>query len=121
MHFALSVMASSQSAFNCVNDCSRARISSKVPKLLKSVANAVASEATTKRLTPEVFAQYPISEMLRQPDVWLENLGRITHPMIRREGADYYKPISWDDAFELIGGELRALSSPNEAIFYTSG
>src|ERR1700683_1612366 len=42
-------------------------------------AKAVAAEATTKRLTPEVFAQHSISEMLTKTDVWLEGLGRITH------------------------------------------
>ena len=41
--------------------------------------------------------------------------------MIRRKGADHYEPISWDDAFELIGRELRSLASPDEAAFYTSG
>jgi len=32
-----------------------------------------------------------------------------------------YLPISWEDAFALIGRELRALNSPDEAEFYTSG
>ena len=32
-----------------------------------------------------------------------------------------YEPISWDDAFALIGRELNALASPDEAFFYTSG
>ena len=30
-------------------------------------------------------------------------------------------PISWDDAFALVGDELQALDSPDEASFYTSG
>ncbi|OZB86496.1 MAG: formate dehydrogenase, partial [Microbacterium sp. 14-71-5] len=34
---------------------------------------------------------------------------------------DRYVPISWDDAFALIGEELRGLASPDEASFYTSG
>ncbi|HZK82777.1 MAG TPA: FdhF/YdeP family oxidoreductase, partial [Humisphaera sp.] len=34
---------------------------------------------------------------------------------------DHYVPISWESAFELIGQELNALASPNEASFYTSG
>ncbi len=84
-------------------------------------AKAVASEATTKRLTPEVFAKHPISEMLHHPDAWFEDLGRITHPMIRRKNSDHYEAISWTDAFGLIGEELRALASPDEAAFYTSG
>ncbi|HEY7116249.1 MAG TPA: FdhF/YdeP family oxidoreductase, partial [Tepidisphaeraceae bacterium] len=84
-------------------------------------AKAVASEATTRRLTPDVFARHAISEMRQRPDVWLEELGRITHPMIRRKNSDHYEPIAWDDAFELIGTELRSLASADEASFYTSG
>ena len=41
--------------------------------------------------------------------------------MVLRKGATHYEPIAWDDAFSLIAEELHALSSPNEAIFYTSG
>ena len=41
--------------------------------------------------------------------------------MVLREGATHYEPIDWDDAFAMIGGRLRGLASPDEAIFYTSG
>jgi molybdopterin-dependent oxidoreductase alpha subunit len=41
--------------------------------------------------------------------------------MIRRNGADHYEPIAWQDAFDLIGRELNALGSPDQASFYTSG
>ena len=92
-----------------------------IAEFCENGAKAAASEATTKRLTPEVFAQHRISEMLRQPDVWFETLGRITHPMIRQRGADLYEPISWDAAFATIAEELHALNSADEACFYTSG
>lgn len=92
-----------------------------VAEFCENGAKAVASEATKKRLTPEIFARHSISEMLNQPDVWLEEQGRITRPMIRKKGSDYYEPISCGDAFELIGRELRSLDSPDEAVFYTSG
>ena len=42
-------------------------------------------------------------------------------PCSAAKAADHYEPISWDDAFALIGRELRALASPDEASFYTSG
>lgn len=93
----------------------------KTAEFCENGAKAVASEATTKRLTPEVFANHRISEMLEKPDVWLEEQGRIAHPMVRRSGSDHYEPISWDGAFGLIGRELSALGSPDEASFYTSG
>jgi hypothetical protein len=35
--------------------------------------------------------------------------------------SDHYVPIAWEEAFVLIGGELRALESPDQAEFYTSG
>ena len=47
--------------------------------------------------------------------------GRLTEPMVYDAATDHYVPISWDDAFELAGGVLRGLDSPNEAAFYTSG
>jgi len=62
----------------------------KTAEFCENGAKAVASEATTKRLTPEVFAQHPIPELIKQSDVHFEELGRITHPMLRRKGSDYY-------------------------------
>ena len=93
----------------------------KTAEFCENGAKAVAWEATRKRLTPEIFARHPISELLLKPDRWLEELGRITHPMLRARGSDYYEPISWEDAFALIGRELGNLASPDEASFYTSG
>src|SRR5438105_241257 len=61
----------------------------KVAEFCENGAKAVASEATTKRLTPEIFARHSISEMLRQTDLWLEGLGRITHPMVRRKNSGH--------------------------------
>ena len=34
---------------------------------------------------------------------------------------DKYVPVSWEDAFALVGLTLRGLDDPNEACFYTSG
>ena len=41
--------------------------------------------------------------------------------MVLRAGHSHYEPIAWDDAFQLIGRELNALTSPSRASFYTSG
>ncbi|HET9303096.1 MAG TPA: FdhF/YdeP family oxidoreductase, partial [Propionibacteriaceae bacterium] len=84
-------------------------------------AKAVAEEATTARATPEFFARHSIAELDGHSEHWLGQQGRITHPMIKKPGATHYEPIEWDAAFRLIGGQLKALASPDEAIFYTSG
>ncbi|HEX8236188.1 MAG TPA: FdhF/YdeP family oxidoreductase [Abditibacteriaceae bacterium] len=84
-------------------------------------AKAVAEEATTKRITPEFFAQWSVQELAEQSDFWLGKQGRLTHPMILRPSSTHYEPIGWDEAFNLIASELNALASPDEAVFYTSG
>ncbi|AKI99587.1 molybdopterin-dependent oxidoreductase alpha subunit [Archangium gephyra] len=84
-------------------------------------AKAVAEEATTARVTPDFFRQWSLVDLAAQTDHWLGKQGRLTHPMVLREGASHYASISWDEAFTLIAGELNALGSPDEACFYTSG
>ena len=84
-------------------------------------AKHIADEATTKRVTPEFFQQWSVADLARQSDQWLGAQGRITHPMLLRRGATHYEPISWDNAFELLAGELNSLNYPDQAIFYTSG
>lgn len=84
-------------------------------------AKHVADEATTKRLTPEFFKQWSVADLSRQSDHWLGKQGRITQPMVLFRGVTHYEPISWNDAFTLIGNELNSLRHPDEAIFYTSG
>src|SRR5207245_3856962 len=46
---------------------------------------------------------------------------RLTQPLVKPAGSNYYQPISWDDAFKLIATELNALPTPNDAAVYTSG
>jgi molybdopterin-dependent oxidoreductase alpha subunit len=72
-------------------------------------------------VTPEFFTKWSVAELSLQSDEWLGAQGRITHPMLLRRGATHYEPISWNDAFELVAGELNALNYPDQAIFYTSG
>ena len=82
---------------------------------------ALAHEATRNRVTREFFAEHTVTELLEQSDYWLEMQGRLTEPMRYDAPTDRYVPCSWDDAFAMIGRHLRALASPHEAEFYTSG
>ena len=84
-------------------------------------AKAVAEEATTRRITRAFFAAHSIDELAERSDYWLGQQGRLTEPMVLREGSRHYEPIAWDDAFDLIAQNLRALDDPDDAIFYTSG
>src|SRR5581483_8057920 len=68
-------------------------------------AKAIASEANRERATPEFFARHSIEQLAAQSDKWLNDAGRLTHPMVLRPGATHYQAISWDDAFALIAAE----------------
>jgi molybdopterin-dependent oxidoreductase alpha subunit len=93
----------------------------KMAEFCENGAKAVAEEATLRRVGPEFFAEHPVAELAEKTDYWLGQQGRLTHPMVLRTGASHYEPISWDDAFALVGPSLRGLADPNEAVFYTSG
>ncbi|MEV6160560.1 FdhF/YdeP family oxidoreductase [Streptomyces sp. NPDC052052] len=84
-------------------------------------AKAVAEEATLRRVTPAFFAAHPLADLASRSGYWLGQQGRITQPMYLPEGADRYEAVTWERAFGIIAEELRALTSPDEALFYTSG
>ena len=84
-------------------------------------AKAVAEEATLRRVGAEFFAEHSLEDLVGRSDFWLGQQGRLTHPMVRRDGGTHYEPISWAEAFALIAEHLGHLGSPDEAIFYTSG
>jgi molybdopterin-dependent oxidoreductase alpha subunit len=84
-------------------------------------AKHINDEATTRRVTPDFFRRHSVSELGRRSDMWLNQQGRLTEPVVKRPGSDHYEPISWNDAFALLAAELTSLDSPDEAVFYTSG
>jgi molybdopterin-dependent oxidoreductase alpha subunit len=84
-------------------------------------AKAIAEESTTRVADVNFFNRHSVDELSAMTDYELGKSGRLTHPMIIRKGDSHYTPISWDQAFQLIGNELNELPSPDQAIFYTSG
>lgn len=93
----------------------------KLAEFCENGAKAVAEEATKRRVTPEFFARHSVAELADKPEYWLSQQGRLTHPMVLRPGDQHYRPIEWDDAYRLIAEHLNGLTSPDEAVFYTSG
>ncbi|WNF00798.1 FdhF/YdeP family oxidoreductase [Streptomyces luomodiensis] len=84
-------------------------------------AKHISDEATSRRVTREFFERHPVDELNGRSDYWLNQQGRLTEPMVLREGARHYEPIGWDEALDLLATELRGLDHPDEALFYTSG
>jgi molybdopterin-dependent oxidoreductase alpha subunit len=84
-------------------------------------AKAVAEEATRRTADPAFFASHPVSELAERSGHWLGQQGRLTHPMVLREGDDHYRPVTWEEAYDIVADTLRSLPSPDAAAFYTSG
>jgi molybdopterin-dependent oxidoreductase alpha subunit len=84
-------------------------------------AKAIAEEATTKSLTTNFFKKNSVYDLSLLSDYEIGKKGRISQPMYLPKGGTHYQEISWTDAFSKIGTTLQSLSSPDEAIFYTSG
>lgn len=93
----------------------------KVAEFCENGAKAVAEEATRRTVTRAFFDRHPVSDLAQRPEFWLSQQGRLTHPMVLLPGEDHYRPIGWDQAYSLIAEHLRALATPDEAVFYTSG
>ncbi|MDT7801203.1 MAG: hypothetical protein QOI78_4636 [Actinomycetota bacterium] len=67
------------------------------------------------------FGAHTVTELAGWTDYDLEAAGRLAEPLTYNPATDRYEPISWDDAFAMVGTELRALENPDQASFYTSG
>jgi len=84
-------------------------------------AKALAHEATPRRVSREWLASTSLGELRALGDHDLEAQGRVVEPLLRRAGATHLTPIGWDEAVARVADELRALASPDQAVFYTSG
>jgi molybdopterin-dependent oxidoreductase alpha subunit len=94
---------------------------SAIAEYCENGAKAIAEEATTKKLTNEFFENNSIFELAKLDDYSIGKKGRVAQPMYLPKNGTHYIPIQWEDAFSLIAKHLKGLSSPDEAVFYTSG
>jgi formate dehydrogenase major subunit len=84
-------------------------------------AKAVTWEATPVVVPSQFWAGNPVSELRGKSEYWLGMQGRLTEPVYKPAGEDHYRPVSWDEAFSIVGSKLQGLDSPDHAAFYTSG
>lgn len=86
----------------------------------ESGAKATAWDITARRVTHDFFRIHTVSELLAWHDHDLEEAGRLTEPLRYDATSDRYVPVSWQEAFDDIGRELKAMD-PEQVVFYTSG
>ena len=73
-------------------------------------------EMTRKQVGAEFFAAHTVTELERWSDFALEDQGRLVEPLTYDPERDTYVPISWDDAFALVGETLRGLDEPGRGV-----
>ena len=83
-------------------------------------AKAVADEATKSRVEPKFLENITVQELANKSDYWLNNQGRLVHPMYLSPGSNKYQRIDWDEALDIISESLKS-SPPERSAFYTSG
>lgn len=106
--------------FACVS-CAWAKPAEPHPfEYCENGAKATAWELTTKRVTPEFFAEHTLSELRTWSDHDLEEAGRLTHPVRWDKASDKYVPVTWEEAFQEIGQELKGFD-PHNVVLYCSG
>lgn len=94
---------------------------SRLGEFCENGLKAIAEEAMSRKVDGSFFSNYSIEELRRKSDYWLGQQGRLVQPVIYSGQDRYYREISWEEAFERVGGVLRSLESPDQAVFYTSG
>src|SRR5438874_3135120 len=90
------------SGYMCVS-CAWAKPAEPRPfEFCENGAKATAWELTSKRTTPEFFAEHTLSELRTWSDLDLEEHGRLTYPLRYEKESDRYVPVAWEDAFRDI-------------------
>ncbi|NWL32021.1 FdhF/YdeP family oxidoreductase [Paenarthrobacter nitroguajacolicus] len=92
----------------------------KAAEFCENGAKAIAEETTVRSVGADFWESHSIEELSGKSEYWLGNQGRLSEPMVLREGDTHYRPIAWAEAFALIGERIRE-APPERCVFYTSG
>lgn len=89
------------------------------PEVCKKSLQAMAADMQGA-IRSDFWSTYSIAQLQAFTPRELESCGRLVEPVLYEQGSQYYRPISWDEAFERILGRLKALSA-DETFWYFSG
>ncbi len=68
----------------------------------------------------DFFSTYSVGQLQAFTPQELEHCGRLTQPMLYTQGDQYYRPITWDAAFQKLIGKLKQTPA-DETFWYFSG
>lgn len=89
------------------------------PEVCKKSMQAIASDLQGG-IKAGFWKTYSIPQMQKFTPYDLEHCGRLVHPVILRQGSQYYETISWDEAFQKIIDKLKSLTA-EQTYWYFSG
>ncbi len=89
------------------------------PEFCKKSVQAMAADMQPP-IAADFFERHPVAELARLSPRELENLGRLSYPVVLREGDTHYRRAGWDGALDAIAGAMRR-TSPERTFFYSSG
>jgi len=68
----------------------------------------------------EFFKKTSLRELAQMSGQKLEALGRLINPLYLPEGADYFQPVEWSQAYEILLKNWQS-ANPDRSFFYSSG
>ena len=89
------------------------------PEVCKKSFQAMVSDIQGA-IKPAFFQEYSIARLKTLSPRELESCGRLSFPVIAKQGAMHYQPISWEEALGKLAAQLKA-AGPMKTFFYASG
>lgn len=89
------------------------------PEVCKKSMQAMAADMRG-RIEPRLFETYSVEQFKGFSPREMEAFGRLADPVIARPGDTHFRPISWDDALDVVAASLKR-TDPQRAFFYASG
>ncbi|HUE73844.1 MAG TPA: FdhF/YdeP family oxidoreductase [Pirellulaceae bacterium] len=89
------------------------------PEVCKKSLQAMAADMQGA-IKPEFWSTYSTPQFQSFTPQELESCGRLTQPVLLEAGSQFYRVITWEEAFGRIVAKLKTLS-PSETFWYFSG
>lgn len=89
------------------------------PEVCKKSLQAMAADMQGA-IREDFWSTYAIPQLAAFSPREMETCGRLVQPVLYEQGQNYYRPISWEDAFARIANRLKQ-AAPRETFWYFSG
>jgi molybdopterin-dependent oxidoreductase alpha subunit len=89
------------------------------PEVCKKSIQAMAADMQPA-ITADFWPKHPIRQMRHYSPRQMEMSGRLIQPILYEAGAEAYRTITWNEAFDRIAAQLKKLT-PDETFWYFSG